>query len=133
VRLRRGGFEAFFTGDGEVQANQRWRTRFATYTQNVEFLKVGHLGANDATFDNGCCGSSARLAHTAPILAALSANGTSHPRAHAVSRLLQEPGLQTYCTNVHGTIELRVNRAGRYQVDAARNAGADCQPGTQPN
>lgn len=133
VRLRRGGFEAFFTGDGEVQANLRWRTQFAAYTANVEFLKVGHHGANDAMFDNGCCGSSTWLAHTAPILAALSANGTTHPRASAVSRLRQEPGLRTYCTNVHGTIELRVNPAGRHQLEVERGAGDDCQAGIEPN
>lgn len=131
VRLRRGGFEMFVAGDGEVRANARWRSQFATYTGALDVLKVGHHGANDAIFDNGFSGGSAWLAHTAPAVALVSANGTSHPRRNATGFLLARPGLTTYCTNVHGTIEVRVNPEGRYRVDVERNRGADCVPGSK--
>src|SRR5688572_21442777 len=39
VQLRRGSFEMFFTGDGEVAANNRWRTQFAAYTNDLDVLK----------------------------------------------------------------------------------------------
>lgn len=130
VRLERGSFEMLLTGDGEVRANARWRTQFAAYTGALDALKVGHHGANDAVFDNGFSGASAWLAHTAPAVALVSANGTSHPRRNATNLLLARPGLRTYCTNVHGTIEIRVNPEGRYRVDVERARDADCAPGT---
>lgn len=130
VRLLRGGFEAFLTGDGEVRANARWRTQFPTYTGSLDLLKVGHHGANDAIFDNGFSGASAWLAHTAPPVAVVTANGTSHPRRNATNLLLAQPGLSTYCTNVHGTIELRVNPAGQFRVDVEKNRDQPCVPGT---
>jgi beta-lactamase superfamily II metal-dependent hydrolase len=130
VRLVRASFEMFLAGDGEVKANERWRTAFPTLTGGLTALKVGHHGANNAVFDNGVSGSSAWLAHTAPVVALVSANGTSHPRVNATDRLLAQPGMRTYCTNVHGTLELRVNPAGRYRVDVERNAGAVCAPGS---
>jgi beta-lactamase superfamily II metal-dependent hydrolase len=132
VRLRRGSFEMLLTGDGQVRANQRWRTTFPAYTQDVDVLKVGHHGADNAVFDNGCCGASAWLAHTAPAVAIISANGTSHPRTNAVGALLGRPGLRTLCTNTHGTVEIRVNPAGAYRVDVARNPAAACSAGSTP-
>ncbi|MDO8667424.1 MAG: MBL fold metallo-hydrolase, partial [Gemmatimonadales bacterium] len=130
VRLQRGSFEVFLTGDGEVLANARWRTQFQSYTRAVDALKVGHHGANDAIFDNGFSGNSTWLAQTAPAVALVSANGTSHPRISATGRLLTQPGLRTYCTNVHGTIEIRINPEGRYRVDVERNRDANCVPGS---
>jgi len=129
VRLQRGDFEMFLTGDGEVRANARWRTQLAAYTGALDVLKMGHHGANDAIFDNGFSGASAWLAHAAPAVAVVSANGTSHPRRNATNLLLAWPGLRTYCTNVHGTIELRVNPAGQFRVDVERNPDQDCAPG----
>ena len=130
IEVRRGAFRMFLTGDGEVAANQRWRTQFAAFTGGLDVLKVGHHAANDAVFDNGFSGSSAWLAHTAPDVAIASANGTSHPRINATAALLARPGLRTYCTNVHGAIEIRINPQGRYRVDLERNAGDACSPGT---
>ncbi|MBI4519662.1 MAG: hypothetical protein HY701_02400, partial [Gemmatimonadetes bacterium] len=124
-------FEMFFAGDGEVMANQRWRTQFSGYTAELEVLKVGHHGANDAIFDNGFSGSSAWLQHTSPDLGVLSANGTTHPRRNAIERLLAQAGLRTLCTNVHGTIEIRVAPSGVYRVDTARSSSAPCTPGSE--
>lgn len=130
AELRLGGFRVFFTGDGEVQANTRWRTQFPALTLNLTVLKVGHHGANDAIFDDGFSGSSSWLAHTAPEVSIISANGTTHPRSNALTRLLQQTDHRTYCTNVHGTIEIRVTRTGSYGVTVERNADQDCVAGS---
>jgi len=128
--VRRGSFSLFVAGDGEVEANQRWRTVYADETRSVTALKVGHHGANDAIFDNGAAGASAWLAHTDPALQLVSANGTSHPRIRALTALLARAA-ETYCTSVHGDIEVRVDTTGAtWVVSVQRNAGADCVPGS---
>ena len=131
AELRLGMFRMFFTGDGEVQANARWRTQFPSLTQSVTMLKVGHHGANDAVFDDGFSGASTWLTHTAPEVMLISANGTSHPRVNALTRLLQQTASRTYCTNVHGEITVRVARAGTHTVTVQKNAALDCVPGTE--
>ncbi|HEV3049993.1 MAG TPA: MBL fold metallo-hydrolase [Longimicrobium sp.] len=129
--LRRGTFSMFFTGDGEVEANTRWRTSFSALTAGVTALKVGHHGANNAVFDNGFNGSSAWLSHTAPQIAVISANGRSHPRINALNAILGRPTTETYCTSVHGEITIRVLDSGQYNVSVQRNATMDCKPGTE--
>jgi beta-lactamase superfamily II metal-dependent hydrolase len=130
VRVTRGTFSLFVTGDGEVEANQRWRTVYADDTRSITALKVGHHGANDAVFDNGSFGSSAWLDHTDPELQLISANGNSHPRIRALSTLLGQTA-QTYCTPVHGDIEVRVDASGEnWFVSVERNADMDCVPGS---
>ena len=129
--LRRGTFSMFFTGDGEVEANTRWRTTFSALTAGVTALKVGHHGANNAVFDNGFNGSSAWLAHTAPQIAVISANGRSHPRINALNAILGRPTTETYCTSVHGDITIRVRDSGEYNVSVQRNATMDCKPGIE--
>ena len=126
-----GTFRMFFTGDGEVRANQRWRTQFATYSGDVEVLKAGHHGANDAVFDDGAGFStaSAWLSHTWPEVAVISSNGTTRPRVRALSAL--RTGRAAYCTNVHGRIEIRVLRSGSYTVRVEKNASLDCVAGSQ--
>jgi beta-lactamase superfamily II metal-dependent hydrolase len=129
TRVERGAFSLFVAGDGEVEANLRWRTNFPNDTRNVTALKVGHHGANDAVFDNGSFGTSTWLAHTDPELQLISANGASHPRIRALSALLGQTS-RTYCTPVHGDIVVRVDDAGaNWTVSVQRNAGADCVPG----
>jgi beta-lactamase superfamily II metal-dependent hydrolase len=130
--LRRGTFSMFFTGDGEVEANTRWRTTFSALTAGVTALKVGHHGANNAVFDNGFSSGSAWLAHTAPKIAVISANGRSHPRINALNALLGRPATETYCTSVHGDITIRVKDSGEYSVSVQNgNANMDCRPGTE--
>jgi beta-lactamase superfamily II metal-dependent hydrolase len=92
---------------------------------------VGHHGANNAVFDNGFSGSSAWLAHTAPRITVISANGRSHPRQNALNALLGLPQTETYCTSVHGEIAIRVAENGQYAVTVQRNANLDCRPGTE--
>ncbi|CAN5853344.1 hypothetical protein BH23GEM9_BH23GEM9_18250 [soil metagenome] len=128
--LRRGPFSMFFTGDGEYAANFRWRTQFPTYTRNVRVLKVGHHGANNAVFDAGTTGPSTWLEHTAPAVSVISANGVTHPRVRALTRLLQRTNMQTYCTNVHGEITIRIWSDGVHHVTVERAAGSDCVPGS---
>ena len=129
TRVTRGAFSLFVAGDGEVEANQRWRTVHADDTRSLTALKVGHHGANDAVFDNGSFGSSAWLEHTDAELQLISANGTSHPRIRSLSALLARPA-QTYCTPVHGDIEVRVDASGVvWVVSVERNADMDCVPG----
>jgi beta-lactamase superfamily II metal-dependent hydrolase len=130
TELRVGSFRMFLTGDGEVEANNRWRTQFAALSADVDVLKVGHHGANDAVFDNGFSGTSTWLGHTSPEVSIISANGTTHPRINALTRLLQQTNMRTYCTNVHGDITVRVTRTGTYTVTVQKNPDADCVAGT---
>lgn len=128
-----GGVRLFFTGDGEDEANLRWRNQFSAFTADLDVLKVGHHGANNAVFDNRTgLGSfaSAWLDHTRPRLMLVSANGRSHPRMRATSRLLAVPGAEMYCTSVHGRIEVRIAQ-GLWQVTPERNPHMDCVPGTE--
>jgi beta-lactamase superfamily II metal-dependent hydrolase len=131
--VEQGGIRIFLTGDGENQANDRWRTTFEEYTGELEILKVGHHGANNAIFDDrvGTSTASSWLEHTRPRIRLITANGTSHPRQPALDRLLGVAGPETYCTHVHGTVEVRVTSDGRVRVTTERNATADCQPGTE--
>jgi beta-lactamase superfamily II metal-dependent hydrolase len=131
TRLTRGTFSMFFTGDGEYEANHRWRTDFADHTRNLTVLKVGHHGANNAIFDAGTSGPSTWLTHTAPGIAVISANGRTHPRQRALGRLHQQRSREVYCTSVHGTIEIRVAPSGLHDVRVARNADADCVEGSE--
>jgi competence protein ComEC len=130
AELQRGEFRMFLTGDGERQANTRWRTAFADFTRDLDVLKVGHHGGNDAIFDNGFSGPSAWLDHTDPDVFIISANGTTHPRVNALTRLLGLSNTRTYCTSVHGDIEIRVSPTGQYLVTVEQGADLDCVPGT---
>jgi competence protein ComEC len=127
--LTRGSFSMFLAGDGEVEANLRWRETFGALTSDMDILKVGHHGANDAVFDNGSFGRSRWLEHTDPEVHIISGNGTSHPRIRALQYLQNRAGTSTYCTNVHGDIELRVDEDGDYTISVQRNAGQVCEPG----
>jgi beta-lactamase superfamily II metal-dependent hydrolase len=133
--VTKGSFRMFLTGDGEHLANARWRNPpFASQTRNLTMLKVGHHGANNAIFDFGSGATnttSTWLAHTAPAVALISANGTTHPRQRATFKLVTELQIETYCTNVHGTIEVRVDVEGRYRIDVERNRDMNCVAGSE--
>jgi beta-lactamase superfamily II metal-dependent hydrolase len=131
ARLQLGTFTMFFTGDGEVEANNHWRTSFADLIHNVTVLKVGHHGANNAIFDDGFSGTSTWLGQVIPQISIVSGNGTSHPRINALARLLAQPGNLTYCTNVHGNITIRISRTGDFALAVARNAGKPCVSGSE--
>ncbi len=125
-----GGVRIFLTGDGEDQANQRWRSQLAQYTADLDILKVGHHGANNAVFDDrvGSSTQSTWLEHTRPALMLITANGRSHPRIRALNRLFQVQQAEMYCTNVHGTVTVRVAE-GWWEVTTERNGDMDCVPG----
>lgn len=130
-----GGVRLFFTGDGEVEANARWRQQFSSRTDDVDVLKVGHHGANNAVFDDGSGGgsfASAWLDHTSPRLLLVTANGRSHPRQRATHKLLGLNDAEMYCTHVHGTVDVRIAE-GWWEVTAERNAEMDCVPGSEAN
>ncbi|MFO7895021.1 MAG: MBL fold metallo-hydrolase [Longimicrobiales bacterium] len=131
ARLERGGFSVFFTGDGEVEANSRWRRDYAALSGGVDVLKVGHHAANDAIFDAGTSGASTWLDHTDPSIALISANGTTHPRHNALTKIMGRSNTRTYCTHVHGDIELRVDLEGASAVTVEKNAEMDCVAGSE--
>lgn len=124
------GFDLFLTGDGQVEANRRWRTTYSDLTGDLEALKVGHHGANDAVFDNGVGGSSAWLLHTSPELLLITANGVTHPRVNALSFLQQLPGTSLYCTNVHGDVAVRAAPDGTYVVATEADPERPCFAGS---
>lgn len=125
-----GDVMLFFTGDGEREANARWRAEYPALTASLRVLKVGHHGANDAVFDSGTSGPSSWLDHADPDIGLVSANGRSHPRRGAVQELLARQ-IETWCTNVHGEITLRLNSEGERSVTVEKNAGEPCAPGTE--
>lgn len=125
-----GDFRMFFTGDGELEANNRWRNTFPTLTRVLHVLKVGHHGANDAIFNSGSSGQSIWLDHTRPEAALITANGRSHPRQGAMAEILGR-GIETWCTNVHGDLVLRASAAGQYFVTAQQNGDQPCEPGSE--
>lgn len=129
--VEQGDVRIFLTGDGEVRANDRWRTDFADYTRDLDILKVGHHGANNAVFDNRFNGSSGWLEHTDPGIMLISANGKTHPRHNALTKIMERTNTRTYCTNVHGNVEIRVNSEGRHAVTVEKNPGDDCVPGSE--
>jgi beta-lactamase superfamily II metal-dependent hydrolase len=129
VSVRLGGFELFFAGDGEREANNRWRTVFPDLTRSLDVLKLGHHGANDAVFDPGSFSSSAWLDHADPRVGLITANGVTHPRQNAMNAVLSR-GIETYCTHVHGEIVLRANGDGSYSVEVENNDGEVCTPGS---
>jgi len=127
--VSKGAFSMFVAGDGEVDANLRWRTDFASLTEGVTVLKVGHHGANDAVFDAGFAGSGTSwLDHVSAELHLVSSNGTSHPRVGALDALLRRPGM-TYCTSTHGQVEIRAAASGQWNVTVERNADRECTEG----
>lgn len=128
-----GGVRIFLAADGEDEAHDRWRTEFASLTRDVDILKVGHHGANNAVFDNrtGAGSRSSRwLAHTSPELQLVSANGRSHPRRRALERMEEVDGSRVYCTSTHGNVEVRV-AGGEWTVSTERNGDAGCDPGAE--
>lgn len=126
------GVRLFLTGDGENEANARWRTAHPVLTGGVDILKVGHHGANNAIFDDrsGVNPASSWLTHTRPSLFLVTSNGVSHPRSRALARLLGIEGLDGYCTHVHGTVEVRI-AGGVWSVEVERNADRVCVPGSE--
>lgn len=128
--VRRGAFSMFMTGDGEVEANTRWRRDFSSLSGGVHVLKAGHHGANDAVFDAGTSGTSSWLEHTAPAITLISANGTTHPLHNALNKIMNGTTGRTYCTHVHGDIELRVDPDGIVTVTVGKNDEMDCVAGS---
>lgn len=123
AELSKGAFRIFLTGDGEFAANRRWEEDFSALSADVDVLKVGHHGANDAVSDGW-------LSHTDAEVHVISANGTTHPRIRALVDLQEGAnGTRTFCTNVHGDIEIRVGPTGAFDVTVQRNEGMDCEPG----
>ena len=70
------------------------------------------------------------LAHTDPGILLITANGRTHPRRRALNAILGLSGTVTYCTNVHGDVELRVSPGGEVRVTVQKNADLDCVPGS---
>jgi beta-lactamase superfamily II metal-dependent hydrolase len=131
--VEQGGVRIFLTGDGEREANDRWRTSFAGQTRDLDILKVGHHGANDAIFNDrlGYNPASSWLDHTKPSIHLITANGKSHPRQNALNRLRGIPNTETYCTNVHGTVAVRVASDGRINVSVEQKADENCVAGSE--
>ncbi|HEX6589607.1 MAG TPA: hypothetical protein VF039_11325 [Longimicrobiales bacterium] len=120
--IEHGGFRIFLAGDGEDEANARWQNSFATLSGDVDVLKVGHHGANNAT-------QTWWLSHSSFDMAVISANGTTHPRIAALANLhaIDE---DVYCTNVHGEIRIVVDGAGNYTWSLEKNAASPCVAGS---
>lgn len=121
--IEHGGFRIFLAGDGEDEANARWQNSFATLSGDVDVLKVGHHGANNAT-------QTWWLAHSAFDMAVISANGTTHPRIQALANLRAIDD-DVYCTNVHGEMRIVVDGAGSYTITLEKNAASPCVAGSQ--
>jgi competence protein ComEC len=127
-RVDFGAFSMFLTGDGQLEANNRWRNTWTSLSFGVDVLKVGHHGANDAIFNNETDGASIWLDHTRPEVVLISANGRTHPEGNAVGELSSR-GIETWCTNAHGGLILIANAEGQYVLLSERDGGAACTAG----
>lgn len=128
-----GEARLFLAGDGEDQANERWRTDFPEHTEGVDILLTGHHGANNAVFDDRSGAEDQRsrwLEHTDPSLILITANGRTHPRRRALERLHAVEGGAVYCTPTHGEVEVRVAE-GSWDVRVGRGEGRECEPGEE--
>ena len=121
--IEHAGFRIFLAGDGEDEANARWQNSFATLSGDVDVLKVGHHGANNAT-------QTWWLSHSAFDMAVISANGTTHPRIQALANL-RAIDENVYCTNVHGEMRIVVDDVGNYTIALEKNAASPCVAGSQ--
>ena len=113
-RLEYGAFAALFLGDAPVAVEERVvrgdEDRFA-----ASLLKVGHHGSRTSTGDS-------LLDTMRPDLALLSVgrrNRYGHPDP-MVLRRLHARGITVLRTDEHGTIRIRVDRAGRVDVAGQR-------------
>lgn len=122
VRVERGAFAFLTTGDAEIRANRWFASNFAELV-DVDVLKLGHHGSSDAT-------QPFWLDATTPAVAVISANGTTHPYA-AVIALVEERGVELFCTPQHGDVRIRVDRDGGYMVLTDAPPGVRCEPGSR--
>lgn len=122
VRLERGSFSFLTTGDAQLEANRRFAAEYDSFVA-VTVLKAGHHGAANAMQDFW-------LDATTPEIVLISANGTTHPHAEALS-LIEARGIRIYCTPRHGRITLRVERTGDYTVSTAEEAEPGCAAGSE--
>ena len=111
VRLERGRFAMLFPGDAEQAERGWWMTTEASLLA-ADVLKAGHHGSSNAT-------DAPWLEAVRPRAVIISANGRQHPFA-AVLDLLADWGIPASCTADHGTVTVRMPRAGRWTIATQR-------------
>ncbi len=114
LRVSWHGFRALLTGDAPLAAE----AEFAPLTGVVDLLKVGHHGSRTST-------GAALLAATQPEVAVISVgryNRFGHP-SPAVLRRLRDNGVRVYRTDRAGSVHVRVEPSGRWEVHGDRPSG----------
>lgn len=110
VLVERGAFRALLTGDSESEELAGW---LATgVIPDVDVLKAAHHGARNGVTPGW-------LDRTKPEVVVVSVgagNGYGHPAPWAL-RYYQLKGRRVYRTDLDGTVIVRVDRDGRYQVE----------------
>jgi beta-lactamase superfamily II metal-dependent hydrolase len=104
-----GEFRALLTGDSDAAELQSWLHQFKI--PRVQVLKVAHHGSSNGT-------TQPWIAATRPDLAVISVgkgNNYGHP-AQSVVAGWQKAGARVHRTDVDGTIIVRAERTGSFQV-----------------
>ena len=105
------GVGILLTGDAPLEAERLVAPR----TGPIEILKVGHHGSTTST-------GASLLDALAPSLALISAgraNRYGHPAPEVLARL-DERGVEVWRTDLSGRVTVRIDRAGRWRVEARR-------------
>jgi competence protein ComEC len=113
--LQYGHFRALLTGDAEIPTLRAWLSEGAV--PNVNLVKVGHHGSNNATI-------AAWVAASDPEVAVISVgrNSYGHPSPR-VLRLWSAPHRRVFRTDLHGDVTVRGCRDGTMSVTTSRADG----------
>jgi competence protein ComEC len=124
VLVRYGRFSALIPGDAELAEEHAWGKRYAG-ALDVDLLVASHHGSRDA---NSTARSGDWYRIVTPRLLFVSANGRQHPFREVLDYAKAE-GIPSYCTANHGSVAVRVSRAGRWTVRTERTGV--CAPGAE--
>jgi beta-lactamase superfamily II metal-dependent hydrolase len=112
VLVERGSFRALLTGDSEAEELAGWLE--AGLVPDVDVLKAAHHGARNGVTPGW-------LDRTRPEVVVISVgarNAYGHPDPWAM-RYYQLHGRAVYRTDLDGTVEVKVDREGRYRITTA--------------
>jgi competence protein ComEC len=110
------GVDLLLTGDAPEAAE----AAFAAAAGEVEILKVGHHGSRTSTGERLLARSRPRVA----LIPVGRGNRYGHPHPVVTGRLARA-GVEVWRTDLHGAVRVRIDRRGRWRVEAERG-----RPGT---
>lgn len=98
--VRYGATDVLLTGDAEAPVERLLLER--GLVPQVEVLKIGHHGSHSSSTPEFVAAADPRIA----LISAGQENEYGHPAAETLGTLGARPGLTTYRTDLHGSVEL---------------------------